>query len=158
MQPAVCPRCRNPTPMPPPSNCATCGEPFKKAVVIPLTPAIGTSGPRVARLAGRLADGKVGDFTLGEKTTLGRHPNNAMRLLDREVSKEHAVIQRVSGSYVLRDLDSSNGTFVNGRRIRELKLRDGDELVLGNCRLVFHAGNGEPPSSPRVTVVASAQS
>src|SRR6516225_8588504 len=99
MQPAVCPRCRNPTSMPPPSNCATCGEPFKKAVVIPLTPAIGTSGPRVARLAGRLADGKVGDFTLGEKTTLGRHPNNAMRLLDREVSKEHAVIQKVAGSY-----------------------------------------------------------
>jgi len=158
MQPAVCPRCRNPTPMPPPSNCATCGEPFKKAVVIPLTPAIGTSGPRVARLAGRLADGKVGDFTLGEKTTLGRHPNNAMRLLDREVSKEHAVIQKVAGSYVLRDLGSSNGTFVNGRRIRELKLRDGDEISLGNCRFIFHEGEKERSTSPNVTVVASAQS
>src|SRR5215831_13795560 len=158
MQPAVCPRCRNPTPMPPPSNCATCGEPFKKAVVIPLTPAIGTSGPRGARLAGRLADGKVGDFTLGEKTTLGRHPNNTMRLLDREVSKEHAVIQRVAGSYVLRDLASSNGTFVNGRRIRELKLRDGDEISLGNSRFIFHEGERERSTSPNVTVVASAQS
>ena len=158
MQPAVCPRCRNPTPMPPPSHCATCGEPFKKAVVIPLTPAIGISGPRGARLAGRLADGKVGDFTLGEKTTLGRHPNNTMRLLDREVSKEHAIIQRVSGSYVLRDLDSSNGTFVNGRRIRELKLRDGDEISLGNSRFIFHEGEKERSTSPNVTVVASAQS
>ena len=144
--------------MPPPSHCATCGEPFKKAVVIPLTPASGTSGPRGARLAGRLADGKVGDFTLGEKTTLGRHPNNTMRLLDREVSKEHAIIQRVSGSYVLRDLDSSNGTFVNGRRIRELKLRDGDEISLGNSRFIFHEGEKERSTSPNVTVVASAQS
>jgi adenylate cyclase len=109
-------------------------------------------------LSGNLPDGKWVELPLGARTTLGRHPENNIRLSDREVSKEHAAIERNGAAFVLRDLGSSNGTFVNGRRIRELKLREGDELVVGNCRLVFHAGDGERPSSPRVTVVASAQS
>jgi adenylate cyclase len=157
MQPAVCPRCRNPTPAPAPSNCATCGEPLK-AVVIPLTQAVLPSTLRGPRLAGRLPDGKVVDFPLGDRTTLGRHPSNAVRVMDREVSKEHATIERLGTGFVLRDLGSSNGTFVNGRRIRELKLREGDEISLGNSRLVFHDGEKERSTSPNVTVVASAQS
>lgn len=115
------------------------------------------------RLVGRFADGKYGEFPLGPKTTMGRHPNNVLRLVDREVSKEHATIERVGASYLLRDLNSSNGTFVNGRKVRELKLRDGDEISLGNSRLVFHSGDQvghglTPATSPGVTVVASAQS
>jgi adenylate cyclase len=114
------------------------------------------------RLAGRFADGKQGEFPLGSKTTLGRHPNNTLRLVDREVSKEHASIERVGNTYLLRDMNSSNGTFVNGRKVRELRLRDGDEISLGNSRLVFHSGEaapgGTPSTSPGVTVVASAHS
>ncbi|MBK7865035.1 MAG: FHA domain-containing protein [Archangiaceae bacterium] len=115
------------------------------------------------RLAGRFADGKQGEFPLGNKTSLGRHPNNTLRLVDREVSKEHASIERVGNTYLLRDLNSSNGTFVNGRKVRELRLRDGDEIALGNSRLVFHsgeagAGGATPSTSPGVTVVASAHS
>jgi adenylate cyclase len=113
---------------------------------------------RGAHLSGHLPDGKWAQFPLGARTTLGRHPENNIRLSDREVSKEHAAIERNGAAFVLRDLGSSNGTFVNGRRVRELKLREGDELGLGNCRLVFHAGEGESASSPRVTVVASGQS
>jgi adenylate cyclase len=107
---------------------------------------------------GRLPDGKLGEFPLTEKVTLGRHPNNSLRLMDREVSKEHATIERVAGGYLLRDLGSSNGTFVNGRRVRELKLREGDEISLGNSRFVYRDGDKERPTSPNVTVVASAQS
>jgi adenylate cyclase len=114
------------------------------------------------RLAGRFADGKQGEFPLGNKTTLGRHPNNTLRLVDREVSKEHASIERVGNTFLLRDMNSSNGTFVNGRKVRELRLRDGDEISLGNSRLVFHSGDaapgGTPSTSPGVTVVASAHS
>ena len=114
------------------------------------------------RLAGRFADGKQGEFPLGTKTTMGRHPSNTLRLVDREVSKEHASIERVGNTFLLRDLNSSNGTFVNGRKVRELRLRDGDEIALGNSRLVFHSGEANPGStpstSPGVTVVASAQS
>lgn len=111
------------------------------------------------RLSGRFADGKVGEFPLADKTSLGRHPNNTLRLVDREVSKEHCLIAREGPGFVLKDLNSSNGTFVNGRKVRELRLRDGDEIALGNSRLVFHAGEGGQSASHQgVTVVASAQS
>ncbi|PZR08462.1 MAG: cyclase [Archangium gephyra] len=112
------------------------------------------------RLSGRFADGKVGEFPLNERTSMGRHPNNTLRLVDREVSKEHCVIEKVGGNFLLRDLNSSNGTFVNGRKVRELRLRDGDEIALGNSRLVFHEGGGAgaQTQSAGVTVVASAQS
>ncbi len=158
MQPAVCPRCRNPTPAPVPSNCATCGEPLK-AAVIPLTQVVAATVLRGPRLSGRLPDGRVGDFDLAEKNTLGRHANNTLRLVDREVSKEHASIERMpAGGFLLRDLGSSNGTFVNGRRVKELNLREGDEISLGNSRLVFHEGQRGGSNSPNVTVVASDQS
>lgn len=124
-----------------------------------------TQAIRGPRLSTRAPDGSLAEFPLaGIKTTLGRHPANTIRLTDREVSKEHAAIEKVGATWLLRDLGSSNGTFVNGRRVRELRLKEGDEIALGNnCRLVFHAGEDIPmatiPAYPAgVTVVASALS
>jgi adenylate cyclase len=117
---------------------------------------------RGPRLTGRFADGSLGEFPLGPTTSLGRHPSNTLRLVDREVSKEHALIERVGKDFVLKDLGSSNGTFVNGRRVKELKLRDGDEIALGSSRLIFHSGepavNHSAPTAPGVTVVAQSVS
>ena len=117
---------------------------------------------RGPRLTGRFADGSLGEFPLGALTSLGRHPSNTLRLVDREVSKEHAIIERVGKDFILKDLGSSNGTFVNGRRVRELKLRDGDEVALGSSRLIFHSGepavNHNAPTAPGVTVVAQSVS
>jgi adenylate cyclase len=117
---------------------------------------------RGPRLTGRFADGSLGEFPLGNTTSLGRHPSNTLRLVDREVSKEHAIIERVGKEFVLKDLGSSNGTFVNGRRVKELKLRDGDEIALGSSRLIFHSGepavNHTAPTAPGVTVVAQSVS
>ncbi|HEY5946398.1 MAG TPA: FHA domain-containing protein, partial [Kofleriaceae bacterium] len=45
---------------------------------------------------------------------IGRHPNNAIQLLDSIASKEHIVIERQGGVMVLRDLGSMNGTYING--------------------------------------------
>jgi adenylate cyclase len=99
-----------------------------------------------------------------------------VRLVDREVSKEHAAIERMGRDFILRDLGSSNGTFVNGRRVAELRLREGDEITLGASKLVFHGGEGSgtlaqvpqpqqgtssgpmPRAAPRVTVVAQSHS
>ena len=136
---------------------------------------------RVPHLKGRFPDGSTGDFPLGDLTTMGRHPSNTIRLVDREVSKEHANIERMGRDFILRDLGSSNGTFVNGRRVAELRLRDGDEITLGASKLVFHIGEASgsfsqvpgPPvggatapiplanpgrAAPRVTVVAQSHS
>ncbi|HXX32501.1 MAG TPA: adenylate/guanylate cyclase domain-containing protein [Myxococcaceae bacterium] len=116
------------------------------------------TSPRTAYLTGRLLDGKVSEFPLTGRTTLGRHPANTLRLADREVSKEHAVIERAGNTYLVKDLGSSNGTYVNGRRIREHRLKDGDEITLGNSRLTFRSGDLlTSTGSPGVTVLASAQ-
>src|SRR5262245_6782959 len=76
--------------------------------------------------------------------TLGRHPNNTHQVLDRIVSKEHCHIDLVEGRYVLRDLGSLNGTFVNGQRVGEKPLNTGDEIMLGSTRVIFE---GTPSSS-----------
>ena len=60
-------------------------------------------------------------FELTEsRTRLGRDASNALQLHDTEVSRLHAEIRRVDDDYVIADLGSSNGTFVNGQRIRNI--------------------------------------
>jgi adenylate cyclase len=88
---------------------------------------------------------------LGEKTieypltafnTLGRHPDNSIQVLDRIVSKEHARITLApNGSWVMRDAGSLNGTMVNGERIGEAVLKDGDRIQLGNTTFQFNDDN-----------------
>jgi pSer/pThr/pTyr-binding forkhead associated (FHA) protein len=57
---------------------------------------------------------------------------------DPAVSRVHAVLETIAGSWCIRDLGAKNGTFVNGDRLfAERVLRDGDEVVLGRTRLVF---------------------
>jgi adenylate cyclase len=75
---------------------------------------------------------------LGGHTTLGRHPDNTVQLLDRIVSKNHCNIDLVNGKWVLKDLGSLNGTFVNGQRMTgELELSPNDEITVGSTRIVF---------------------
>jgi len=75
---------------------------------------------------------------LGPHNTVGRHPSNTIQILDRIVSKEHCHIDQVDGRWVLKDLGSLNGTYVNGERVSEQALQHGDEIGLGTTRLVFH--------------------
>lgn len=100
--------------------------------------------------------GGATEVELGVRTTLGRHTLNTVVINDREVSKEHAVIEQAGNTFVLKDLGSSNGSWVNGRRIKEIRLRDGDEVMLGGTKLQFLGKDGT--ASPGVTVVGSAQS
>src|SRR5579862_9609463 len=75
--------------------------------------------------------------------SLGRHPNNSIQLLDKIVSKEHCILEQRDGQFVLRDLGSLNGTFVNGERVRgEQFLRHGDEIALGSTRARYDDGSG----------------
>jgi adenylate cyclase len=77
------------------------------------------------------------EWLLQARTTIGRAPGNGVILGDREVSKQHAMVLLQQGEWLVRDLGSANGTFVNGRKISEHRLRHGDELVVGTTRLVF---------------------
>ena len=70
--------------------------------------------------------------------SLGRHPRNTHQVLDRVVSKEHCHIELVDEDYVLKDLGSLNGTYVNGERVVEIHtLEPGDEITIGSTRIVF---------------------
>ncbi len=85
--------------------------------------------------------------------SLGRHPNNTIQLLDKIVSKEHCIVEVREGRFVLRDLGSLNGTYVNGERVRgETLLKHGDEIALGSTRARFDDGSGAalplPPLGP----------
>jgi len=83
--------------------------------------------------------------------TLGRHPDNTVQILDRIVSKEHLHVDQVDGQWIVRDLGSLNGTFVNGERITDRILSHGDEISVGSTRMVFQADNAPPmmPGPPR---------
>ena len=77
--------------------------------------------------------------------TLGRHPNNTIQLLDKIVSKEHCIILLADGKWILRDLGSLNGTYINGERVQgERPLRHGDEIALGSTRARYDDGHGPP--------------
>jgi pSer/pThr/pTyr-binding forkhead associated (FHA) protein len=74
-----------------------------------------------------------------EKTTAGRRPDSDIFLDDVTVSRRHAeFLRRPGGVFVVRDVGSLNGTYVQRDRIDEVVLRDGDEVQIGKYRMVFH--------------------
>lgn len=74
--------------------------------------------------------------------TSGRHPESDIFLDDVTVSRRHARFSRESGTFVVRDVGSLNGTYVNRERIDEARLFTGDEVQIGKFRLVFYAAKG----------------
>lgn len=92
-----------------------------------------------------MEDGTTLIHTLeGEVTTVGRHPESDVVLTCPSSSGRHAVIKAADGGYYVNDLDSSNGTRVNGAEIEEALLKDGDRVGFGDVQAVFYAGN--PPA------------
>lgn len=75
-----------------------------------------------------------------DRTTIGRGDENTVVLPDLTVSQLHAVLERYGPGWCVHDVGSTNGTFVNGERIREEhRLRSGDEIRVGRSRLVFRS-------------------
>jgi hypothetical protein len=75
-----------------------------------------------------------------ETTTAGRHPESDIFLDDVTVSRRHAEFVREGGGFVVRDVGSLNGTYLNRERIEAAGLAGGDEVQIGKYRLVFLAG------------------
>jgi pSer/pThr/pTyr-binding forkhead associated (FHA) protein len=71
--------------------------------------------------------------------TVGRAVENDIVITSRRVSREHARVQRDGPRTVLIDLESTNGTFLNGERVlAPTELRDGDTVAIGDVELVYH--------------------
>jgi hypothetical protein len=75
-----------------------------------------------------------------EVTTAGRAPDSDIFLDDVTVSRRHAEFTRAAQGYLVRDVGSLNGSYVNRERIEEVLLNDGDEVQIGKYRLVFLTG------------------
>lgn len=93
-------------------------------------------------------------FVIDDIITIGREPNNDIFIDDDLISRNHALVRRVEGEYVLLDLGSSNGTFVNDKPVSApTPLRHDDTIKLGKAVLVFrlHDESSEPVKRQRTT-------
>lgn len=77
---------------------------------------------------------------------IGRGFGSTIQLEDQSVSRRHAIVMQRRGRVRILDDRSSNGTFVNGRRVMEAELRDGDVVVLGRVVLVYRDATGSQAS------------
>jgi hypothetical protein len=94
-------------------------------------------------------EGKSFDLN-GPEITVGRVADNAIQVEHASVSGHHAVLKLDALDYTIKDLDSTNGTRVNGEKISEQKLRRNDIVRLGNIELLYdseHAPPGQPMPS-----------
>lgn len=104
------------------------------------------------QLRGRMREGPSGTgagslllpnndrYVLGDHSiVIGRMPECDITIMDSNVSRRHAEIQPRGDGFVVVDLGSTNGTRVNGVRVSERELQDGDELAFGNTRMLFEA-------------------
>lgn len=92
--------------------------------------------PRLLVIAGPAKDSTI-PLPDGE-ATLGRDPTNAVAMADASVSRRHCLLRREEdGRFQIRDLDSRNGTLVNGLVVKEQWLRHGDEIATGDSVFLF---------------------
>jgi signal transduction histidine kinase len=88
-----------------------------------------------------------------EAVSIGRDAGNAVQLEDNEVSRRHAEVRRVGDAFVVNDLSSSNGTWLNNRKIERAELASGDRIQVGRTVLVYAHDAAALPVAGRVDIV-----
>jgi SARP family transcriptional regulator, regulator of embCAB operon len=73
----------------------------------------------------------------GPRTTIGREADNLIQLPHDKVSKHHAIVLQAEGGWLIEDLRSTNGVFVNGKRIEGVQLKEGDIVKIGPYEFYF---------------------
>lgn len=96
-------------------------------------------------------------FPLRGKTSLGRHSENDIYINVDGISRKHAIISVVADGLEIEDLDSSNGTFVNGEKIAKQRVKIGDEIKLDNIRFLIQSP-GMPATQNKAVKTDSMQS
>lgn len=143
-----CPECgfQNPEAA---SYCARCGSYLRRDDHGETTLSLGPDeldelGTHTIELRGptlvvRAGGGRAGETfeAAGLSTLIGRSPDCHVFLDDVTVSRKHAEIVRDDETYVIRDLGSLNGTFVNRHRIESVELQADDEVQVGKYRMTF---------------------
>ena len=108
----------------------------------------------VAKLIVVQSDFLEGEFPLEEEVTiLGRDEEADITIDDKRISRQHCKISLVENGYVITDLGSSNGTFVNSQRITEKPLENGDQVQIGSSRFKFSVESMTMPDRKRKSPV-----
>jgi transcriptional regulator with GAF, ATPase, and Fis domain len=97
--------------------------------------------PRLLAISGPLKDSTI-PLPDGE-STLGRDPGNAIPVVDASVSRKHCLLRREGPRFQIKDLESRNGTLVNGLAVKEHWLRHGDEIATGDSIFLFLLEEGD---------------
>ena len=84
---------------------------------------------------------------------IGREAGNFVQLDDNEVSRRHAEIRRIGETFVVGDLKSSNGTWLNSRKIERAELSSGDQIQVGRTILVYARDGVDVPAAELVDIV-----
>src|SRR5450631_3531187 len=106
----------------------------------------GVVNPRILLISGPLKDSS---FVLsGNEISLGRDSSNAVAISDVSLSRRHCLLAREGDRFTIRDLDSRNGTLVNGVAVKESPLQHGDQVSVGDSVFIFllHEDTDEPAS------------
>ena len=110
---------------------------------------------RSGRLVVEIGPDEGREFRLRGTMRIGRSDDSEITLSDAQASRHHAAISPEPGGFAIQDLNSSNGTFVNGKRLEEPRLlNDGDRLRVANTVMVFRWGlapQAPTPATPAVT-------
>ena len=77
-----------------------------------------------------------------DKTTLGRRPYNDIVIDNLAISGEHAVLQMVGNDVFIEDLNSTNGTYINGKAIKKQLLADNDTVEIGKYKIKYLTNDG----------------
>ncbi len=97
-------------------------------------------GSRTGQATAELDVADAGRYTIQQVATIGRAPDSHIVLDVRSVSRHHARIFYEGGHFWLKDLDSGNGTTVNGKRVKLQMLSDEDRVCFGEAKAVFRTG------------------
>jgi len=138
----VCPTCGSAN-APEANFCSVCGNALERpeaehTETHPIVSVGDDDQPLLVVIRGTNAGSR---FALDPKvTTIGRHPDSTVFLDDVTVSRRHAEVRAEDAHYVVSDVGSLNGTYLNGDRVDVHELSEGDQLQVGKYRLVFAFG------------------
>jgi pSer/pThr/pTyr-binding forkhead associated (FHA) protein len=134
--------------------CANCGSPLQEDTTISFTPieveeegGVEAGAPQSELEAGQALLVVQRGPNAGSKflidndvTTAGRHPESDIFLDDVTVSRRHAEFLREDDRFLVKDVGSLNGTYVNRQRVEQAQLASGDELQIGKFKLTVYMG------------------
>ena len=101
------------------------------------------------RIAGSMSAGPEREVLLTDSLfTIGREKDNGLVLDSNQISRHHARLVQVPEGWVIEDLGSANGTYVNGVRSSSHLLQHGDVVALGSARMTFSIGPALPAAAP----------